>query len=270
MGLSQCIMRLKKPTPPPPLCPSYRRRLSPDLRRPSVQTNCIGTQPGASVSAPGYNTSQLQAPTGYTDMYLNWNLDLDGVGDLDYPWNFGTSSDYPTLNTPAQSTAVTPAATDYDTNDDGLIEISNLAQLNAIRWDLNGDGDPETVNFNAYGTAFGGRDTTTAGRMGCPSETCTGYELRADLNFDTDGSGIANSGDTYWNGGSGWVPLGSDANAASRYQARFRGNDHTIDKLFINRSGGSGNAQGLFGGVHSNARVELVGVTTANVTANAN
>ena len=29
---------------------------------------------------------------------------------------------------------------DYDRDDDGLIEVANLAQLNAIRWDLDGDG----------------------------------------------------------------------------------------------------------------------------------
>ena len=29
---------------------------------------------------------------------------------------------------------------DYDADNDGLIEISNLAQLNAVRWDLDGDG----------------------------------------------------------------------------------------------------------------------------------
>ena len=30
--------------------------------------------------------------------------------------------------------------TDYDKDDDGLIEIETLAQLNAVRWDMNGDG----------------------------------------------------------------------------------------------------------------------------------
>ena len=29
---------------------------------------------------------------------------------------------------------------DYDDNDNRLIEVSSLAQLHAIRWDLNGDG----------------------------------------------------------------------------------------------------------------------------------
>ena len=36
---------------------------------------------------------------------------------------------------PAQ--AQTPTITDYDTNDNGLIEVSDPAQLNAMRWDLN-------------------------------------------------------------------------------------------------------------------------------------
>ncbi len=32
------------------------------------------------------------------------------------------------------------AQTDYDTDNDNLIDITSLAQLNAIRYDLNGDG----------------------------------------------------------------------------------------------------------------------------------
>ena len=35
---------------------------------------------------------------------------------------------------------------DYDADDDGLIEISNFAQLNAIRYDLDGNGDPAAAN----------------------------------------------------------------------------------------------------------------------------
>lgn len=34
-------------------------------------------------------------------------------------------------------------AIDYGTGDDGLNEVSNLLQLDAIRWDLNGDGVPQ-------------------------------------------------------------------------------------------------------------------------------
>ena len=41
----------------------------------------------------------------------------------------------------------------YDTDGDGLIEVSDLMQLNAIRWDLNGDGSPSS-NATGYNAAF--------------------------------------------------------------------------------------------------------------------
>ena len=62
---------------------------------------------------------------------------------------------------------------DYDADDDGLIEVSNLAQLDAIRYDLDGDGDVADQDYVAYTQAFTG---AVAG-MGCPSGGCTGYEL---------------------------------------------------------------------------------------------
>ena len=37
--------------------------------------------------------------------------------------------------------------TDYDRDDDGLIEVSHLAQLHALRFDLNGDGQPDKEEF---------------------------------------------------------------------------------------------------------------------------
>ena len=43
----------------------------------------------------------------------------------------------------------------YDSDGDGLIEISTLAQLNAIRWDLDGDGTVDNgANRVAFTTAF--------------------------------------------------------------------------------------------------------------------
>ena len=34
-----------------------------------------------SAGGEGKTTSELQSPTGYTEIYESWNLDLDGVGD---------------------------------------------------------------------------------------------------------------------------------------------------------------------------------------------
>ena len=43
-------------------------------------------------------------------------------------------------------TGTTGPTIDYDADDDGLIEISSVAQLNAVRWDLDGDGTANTNN----------------------------------------------------------------------------------------------------------------------------
>ena len=44
------------------------------------------------------------------------------------------------------------AGVDYDFDNDGLIEVANLEQLNAIRWDADGNGV-----VGDYGKAFASR-----------------------------------------------------------------------------------------------------------------
>ena len=171
------------------------------------------------------------------------------------------------------SALITPAwgqTTDYDTNDNGLIEIENLAQLNAIRWDLNGDGDVAAGDAANYLLAFPSRDSTDTGRMGCPTNLnadpyadCRGYELMNDLDFDTNGDGRTDStGDTYYNGGEGWAPLGDIS--TSFFDTTFNGNGYTIANLFINRPS-TGNI-GLFGVVLSAAVIENLGLLNVDVT----
>ena len=150
----------------------------------------------------------------------------------------GTSS-YTIVDPSSVTVTILGTPEDYDTNDNGLIDITTLAQLNAIRWDLNGDGDVSSGNAANYLRAFPRRDTNAATRMGCPSGTCTGYELRNDLNFDENGNG---SRDDTYNTGVGWNPIGEETNA---FTATFSGSGHTIANLFINRSGTEN--IGLFG-----------------------
>ena len=45
----------------------------------------------------GQTTTQLQTPTGYSGIYADWNVDLDGDGTDDDPWHFGSGSQYPAL-----------------------------------------------------------------------------------------------------------------------------------------------------------------------------
>ena len=65
------------------------------------------TTSGLSTSGDGTgkSTAQLKSPTGYTGIYVNWDVDLDnadGDDDLvtgpDDPWDFGTAGQYPALN----------------------------------------------------------------------------------------------------------------------------------------------------------------------------
>ena len=132
---------------------------------------------------------------------------------------------------------------DYDTDDDGLIEIRTLAQLDAVRHDLNGDGVVDgqdgAIGRNvgdvaAYEAAF----PKAVESMGCGHiDGCTGYELAADLDFDTNRNKAADAGDAYWNGGTGWVPIGGEGSTnqlrTSPFQATFEGNGHSIANLFI-------------------------------------
>ena len=121
------------------------------------------------------------------------------------------------------------ATVDYDGDDDGLIEIVSLAQLDAVRYDPDGDGVPEPTGTDAYAAAF----PSAGPRMGCGGGRCAGYELRADLDFDTDGSGASDAGDSYWNDGAGWSPI-------REFGAVFEGNGRTISNLFVDRPGNAG------------------------------
>ena len=134
--------------------------------------------------------------------------------------------------TPATLQVTTPPATDAD----GLIEVVNLAQLNAIHWDLDGDGSSTNSGYaTAFPNAIAADTDAGIGNMGCPAAGCTGYELTANLDFDENGDGQITSTDaTYWNDGAGWATIGDAFHGY--YAAAFDGNGHIISHLFINRT----------------------------------
>ena len=155
--------------------------------------------------------------------------------------------------------------TDYDTDDDGLIEVSNLAQLYAVGWELDGDGVVDVV-FAPYGADYAAAFPDAAANMGCPSSGCEGYELVADLDFDTNGNGEADSGDAYWSGhwhgGLGWSPIG---NGLNHYRATFEGNGHVIRNLYINAPGL--NSAGLFGSLGAGGIIRNVALESVDIVA---
>ena len=136
---------------------------------------------------------------------------------------------------------------DYDDDDDGLIDIRTAPQLNAVSWDLNGNGMRDAVSptnwLNFYTNVF----VSGFSDMGCPAAGCTGYELRADIDMSIYAT---------------WGGIGS---SATPYTAAFEGNGHTISNFTI--SGGTGDDVGLFGGLGLTGAISRVGIVGASVNA---
>ena len=215
---------------------------------------------GRTVSAGGVGqaSSALQAPTGYSGIYANWNLDLDGVAGGEDPWHFGGGQQYPIL---VYGTIKSAPQRDYDEDNDRLIEVNSLAQLNALRWDLNGDGAVASADQANYAAAFPGLTAGMGCAYGTATATCTGYELRSDLDFDTDGDGGIDADDGFhWNRSQGWAGIGTSANP---FTGTFQGNNQTIANLYINRTQPA--RAGLFGEVGSGGKLEQVRLTAVNV-----
>ncbi len=174
---------------------------------------------------------------------------------------------------------VDASANDYDTDDDGLIDVSTTAQLNAIRYDLDGNGlsdwsdlyvgRPDPANAGEW---LGGAFPRAALGMGCPDSGCIGYELTADLNLlpKSNEAPVHNDGEV-----NGWRGLGT---SDVPFTATFDGNDNKIDNLIRGRfyptNGGprdsvSNNATnipaGLFGVVGESGIIRNVNLTNVNV-----
>ena len=161
--------------------------------------------------------------------------------------------------TPLPTLTPDPTLPDYDADDDGLIEVSNLDQLSAIRFDLDGDGKPLAYSEADayYAAAFPG---ATRG-MNCPRGGCVGYELANPLDFLDPASYASNSVNTARTEGDGWHPIGRESRAP-QYQAVFDGNGHTISNLFIYRTGNNG----LFYVIGSSGSITRTGLERVDVT----
>ena len=95
------------------------------------------------------------------------DADSDGItitanaiaGAYEHSGHTGTDHSITTIATPlttAQGSHKVNSTTtiDYDTNNNGLIEVDSLAKLNAIRYNLNGDGNPTGADAAAHAAAF--------------------------------------------------------------------------------------------------------------------
>ena len=121
---------------------------------------------------------------------------------------------------------------DVDDDNDGLIELHSLAELNMMRFNTNGSSlkpDADT-DGSSEGCSY-------INDLGDVNEWCFGYELVADVDFDTNGNGEIDQGDEFCNYSEergvceGWDPIGH------LFQAVFNGNGHTIRNLYIDHPG---------------------------------
>ena len=153
---------------------------------------------------------------------------------------------------------------DYDPDNDGLININYLEQLDAVHYDLNGDGsaDPD-ADAAAYAAAFPG---AVAG-MGCPDSGCIGYELNRSLDFNNPASYASNAVNAAWTTGGGWFPIGV-RDFDHSFRATFDGNNNAIANLFIDDARHQpdmvAEIAALFG--RNEGTIRRVGVTDADVT----
>ena len=165
--------------------------------------------------------------------WSNWAAALAGAAGA-------TAGGGPTQRFPANA-----VNGDYDSDNDGLIEVRNLLQLDAIRYDLDGVGSVAARDNAAYTQAFPG----AAAGMGCPDSGCKGYELAANLDFGTDADI--------------WAPIG---NGTTPFAATFEGNGYTISNLQIDWP--DNNYVGFFGMSSSGSVIRGVGLLDATVSGN--
>ncbi len=113
-----------------------------------------------------------------------------------------------------------------DSDGDGLIEISTRAQLNAIRYDLDGNGSADSAGYQTIYAAAGWEETPV-----CLTGTaCRGYELTADID-------LAGSSTNQWhpigNCGTNGNCLESSSNDDNAFTGILEGNGHTIRNIYI-------------------------------------
>ena len=162
--------------------------------------------------------------------------------------------------TPTPTPTSTPTPKGNDSDGDGLIEISTVDQLDAMRYDFDGDG---IVASGSDGSAAYNLHFAAHENSGCPDgadalPNCIGYELIANLSLnalDDNLDGVV-SGEEEWTPIAGW-------------NTTFNGNGYDISDLTLTTAGGSAKSgrklAGLFASIDASGVVRNIGLT--NVTA---
>ena len=176
------------------------------------QTTTPADTTGSIDSPPADGWTAIEGATGaaYTPVDADAGQYLRAVGSYDDGEGSGKSA-----QAAAPSAVARPSATDYDSDDDGLISVATQAQLAAITLDPDGDGvSNDGSRADEYRAAF----PDAAAGMGCPDDTgCAGYELDGNLTL----TGMSR-------------PIGADEYGdVSSFTGTFDGNGNTVSGLRI-------------------------------------
>ena len=180
----------------------------------------------------------------------SFNEDSDGDGFIDAADNCPFQINYAQRNDDGGSFGVlcdtdnddVRNEEDIDDDGDGLIEIATAAELNGVRYQLDGSGRRLS--------ASAAKDTTGCGGV-ASIDSCSGYELINPIS-------LANSN---YSSGEGWLPLGADektpdsCNNGDFFKAEFEGNGWEVRDLIINRPNRS--CIGLFSGLFSSKSAQI-------------
>lgn len=149
-----------------------------------------------------------------------------------------SASEYRSVSAATLSGTVTETTVNYDNDGDGLIEIENRDQLNAIRYDLDGNQEADDpANDAAYKRAFPQAGCVAADGEPPASRACEGYELVNDIRLS--GS---------------WTPIPD-------FRATLDGNGNTVTGLSISRANDA--AVGMF--AYNSGTVRNLGLAGVNV-----
>jgi len=127
---------------------------------------------------------------------------------------------------------------DIDDDGDGLIEIGTEAELDGVRYALDGAGKKLSMNGMLNTTGCGDGNSITS---------CSGYELITDISLAA------------YSNGEGWQPLGNDIDSSTDrcqgapFSGTFEGNGWAINELNISRS--AEDCVGLFGHIAASATI---------------
>ncbi len=143
----------------------------------------------------------------------------------------------------------------YDTDGDGLLEVSNIEQLDAMRYDLDGNGVTDRSHMREY---YWHAYPVEEGELVCAYQACSGYELARDLDF-TDGASYATGQvDLAMTRAGGWVPI-------QEFRATLDGNGYTISNLYTDGTVNDVRYTGLFGVILRPSEVRKIGLSDVDV-----